>query len=70
MNALPLICQGFGLSRSQKHLYVFWQQHQGKRLLFVVYVDDIIITEDDAQEFANLKYCLHNYFQTKDLEYL
>jgi len=42
------VIQLFGLSRFQKGHSVFWQQHQGKILLLVVYVHDIIITGDDV----------------------
>jgi len=40
----------FGLSRSQKGHSVYWRQYQGKRLLLIVYVDDIIIISDDVHE--------------------
>ena len=33
---------------------MFWRQHQGKMLLLVVYVDDLIITDDDVHEIADL----------------
>jgi len=36
----------------------------------MVYVDDIVITSDDAQEFKDLKQYLLQYFHAKDLESL
>ena len=42
------VARVFGLSRSQKDHSVSWRQHQGKRLLFIVYANDIIIIGDDA----------------------
>ena len=35
-------------------------------LLLIVYVDDIIITGDDAQEITDLKCYLQKHFQTND----
>ena len=40
---------------SDEDYSVFWQQHQGKKLLFVVYVDGIIVTNDDVQGITDLK---------------
>ena len=34
----------FGLSHSQKDHFVYWHQHQGKMLVLILHVDDIIIT--------------------------
>jgi len=59
------VVRAFGLSRSYKDDFVFWQQHQGKNLLLVVFVDDIIIN-DDAQGIVDLK-C---FLQTKNLGFL
>ena len=54
------VVKTFGLSRSQNdHL-------QEKRLLLVVYVDDIIITGDNAQWIADLNCYLQKHFRTKD----
>ena len=42
---------------------MFWRQQKGKRLLFVVYMDDIIIAGDDASGIADLKCHLQKHFQ-------
>jgi len=47
---------------------MFWRQHQGKKLLLVVYVDYIIITGDDAHEIAHLKCYLQKHFRTNTLD--
>jgi len=59
--------QDFGLHRSEKDHSVFWRLHNGKRILLVVYVDDIVITGDDTIGIVSLKKHLHERFQTKDL---
>ena len=41
-----------------------------ERILLVVYVDDIIIIDNNAQEIADLKCYLKKYFQIKDLQSL
>jgi len=48
---------------------VFWRPHQRKRLP-IVCVDDSIITGNDVQGITYLKWYLHKYIQTKDLESL
>ncbi|KAK6150593.1 hypothetical protein DH2020_015525 [Rehmannia glutinosa] len=57
----------FGLTRCEVDHYVFYRQSSGKRLLLIVYVDDIIITGDDTRGINDLKNFLHLQFQTKDL---
>jgi len=34
---------------------VFWHIEDGKRILLIVYVDDIVITGDDTKVIDNLK---------------
>ena len=45
---------------------MFWRIQDGKRILLVICVNDIVITEDDTKEIDNLKH-LQKHFQTKDL---
>lgn len=56
-----------GLQRCQTDHSVFHLQTGVGRVILVVYVDDIVITGDDANEIARLKQFLQKYFQTKDL---
>jgi len=39
----------------------------GKRVILIVYIDDIIITSDDTQEITALKHRLREEFEVKDL---
>ena len=39
-----------------------------KRILLIVYVDDIVITRDDTKWIDILKKYLQKHFQTKNLE--
>ena len=55
-------CSGFS-SRSQKDHSIFWRQHKGKKLLLVVYVDDIIVTGDDVLGIANLNATFRSIFR-------
>lgn len=58
----------FGLRRSVKDHSVFYRiSPTGKRILLVVYVDDILITGDDSTGIDSLKEFLRSQFQTKDL---
>lgn len=58
----------FGLIRSVKDHSVFHRSSsEGKRILLVVYVDDIVITGDDAEGIKALKKFLQSQFHTKDL---
>ncbi|PKI46814.1 hypothetical protein CRG98_032811 [Punica granatum] len=57
----------FGLVRSQFDHSVFFRHYEGRHILLVVYVDDIVITGDDAVGIFQLKAYLHSQFQTKDL---
>ena len=62
-----LHCSGVGLLHSIKDHYVCFQYHQGKWILLVVYVDDIVITGNDTLRISKLKLYLQKKFQTKDI---
>ena len=65
ISEFAFVVRDFSLFHFQRDHSVFWRKHQGKRFLLVMYVNDIIITGDDAQEIVNLKCYLQKYFQTK-----
>lgn len=55
----------FGLCRSVKDHSVFYRiSPTGKRIILVVYVDDILITGDDTAGIEALKIFLQSQFQT------
>lgn len=56
----------FGLVRSQFDHSVFYRHCEGKQILLVVYVDDIVITGDDVVGINQLTGYLHSQFQTND----
>jgi len=60
------VIQESGLCCAEKKHSVFWQIHV-KRIRLVVYVDDIVITEDDTKGINSLKKYLQKHFQIKDL---
>ena len=62
--------QEFGLCRAEKNHSVFWWIQHGKRILLVVYADDLVIIGDDTKGIDSLKKYLQKHFQTKDLECL
>ena len=57
----------FGLRRCQFDHYVFSLTSARGKILFIVYVNDIIIASNDKKSIDTLKRCLQNSFQTKDL---
>jgi len=60
--------QRFGYKQSQgDHTLVIKHSSQGKVTALIVYVDDIVLTRNDDGEIQNLKHCLANEFEIKDL---
>jgi len=64
------VIQEFDLCRSEKDHSVFWQIQYGKRILLVVYVDNILITGDDTKGIDRVKKYIQKQFQNKDLRSL
>ena len=48
------VMQEFDLYRAQKDHSAFWQIQDGKRILLIVYVDDIMITRDNTKGIDSL----------------
>ena len=61
------VMEEFGMIRSAYDHSVFFKHHQGRRIILVVYVDDIIITGDDDIGITKLKQFLQSQFQISDL---
>lgn len=60
-----LVSQGFKCSQADTSLFIF---HRGSSLLYLlVYVDDIILTGNDASSINRFITCLRNEFAIKDL---
>jgi hypothetical protein len=49
---------------------LFYKNHQGRIVILIVYVDDIIITGNDEREMVQLKKDLARSFEVKDLGHL
>jgi len=47
----------------------FGDNVKGKKLLLIVYVDDIIVTGDDAREITDVKCYLQKHFRQKFLDF-
>ena len=52
---------------SKSYHSVFYINSQEGIILLVVYVDDIVIIENDMESISSLKAFLHGQFHTKDL---
>ena len=61
------VIEKFGMQKSKSNHYVFYRNSQEGIILLVVYVDDIIIIENDMTGISSLKSFLHGQFHTKDL---
>ncbi|RDX86712.1 hypothetical protein CR513_31925, partial [Mucuna pruriens] len=65
------VVQNFGMTRSEADHFVFYCHSSfGKFVYLVVYVDDIVIIENDDIKISQLKQYLFSHFQTKDLGHL
>lgn len=62
-----LAVERFGMQKSKFDHSIFYKQSKTGIILLVVYVDDIVITGNDAAGISSLKTFLHSQFQTKDL---
>ena len=58
------------MQKSKSDHFVFYRNSQAGIILLVVYVDDIVITENDMAGISLLKSFLHGQFHTKDLRML
>ena len=65
--ALCISDLGVYICRAEKNHSVFWRIQYGKKILQVVYVDDIVITKDDTKEIDSMKKYLQKHFQNKNL---
>ena len=62
------VVQEFGMLRSTADHSVFYHHNSsGQCIYLVVYVDDIVITDNDQDGIQKLKQHLFTHFQTKDL---
>ena len=55
ISQIYLNVQEFVLHRSHKDHSILFRLHHGKQILMLVYVNDIVITGDDAQGISELK---------------
>nr|XP_027062737.1 uncharacterized protein LOC113689106 [Coffea arabica] len=55
------------MQKSKSDHSIFYKQSETGIILLVVYVDDIVITGNDAASISSLKTFLHSQFQTKNL---
>ena len=65
------VVQEFGMTRSTSGHSVFYHHtSSGQCIYLIVYVGDIVITDNDQDGIRKLKQHLFNHFQTKDFEKL
>ena len=61
------VIKKFSLQKSKSNHSIFYRNSQACIILLVVYVDDIVITENDMAGISSLKSFLHDQFHKKDL---
>ena len=61
------VIEKFGMQKNKSDRSVFYRNSQVGIILFVVYVDDIIITGNDMTGISSFKSFHHGQFHTKDL---
>lgn len=59
-----------GIAKDKQTILFFRHSSSEKKTIFIVYVDDIIVTRDDNDEVVRLKKMLANEFEAKDLRRL
>ena len=60
--------QKFGMTRSTPNHSIFYHHTSSRQSIYlIVYVDNIVITNNDQEGIRKLKQRLFNHFQTKDL---
>ena len=57
----------FGMQKSKSYHFVFYKNSSLSIILFVMYVDNIVITRSDSRGISSLKSFLQSQFHTKDL---
>ena len=56
-----------GLKRSENDPNLYYSQTNGKYIIILLYVDDLLITGDDSTEISKLQSALQNEFEMTDL---
>lgn len=64
---LSLTLKAQGYTHSQNDYSLFLNKSHSSTIIVVVYVDDILVTGNDANEITNIKTFLNEQFQIKDL---
>lgn len=57
--------QGYGQGQYD-HTIFFWQSKSRRKIILIVYVDDIILPGDDTEDIERLKKILATEFEDKD----